>query len=286
MRKKMLTTKQVICKQCGREFKGLSALGGHARSAHKKTGQEASKPTPSSPQPKTTQTDPTEPSQAEQIRDLLQQGYSISQLVGKFHFKESTVRLEMRKFVEPENKPLDEDNSKNDGLLPITVKLTELITPEAVLQRYMDGEDDEKELRGIMKFRAAMLMVMDLMKVVDAKNESQSKMIEATLKVMRESREEMDAAALRSKASVDEAAKKAAEDTASRVADYLEPRLAALEQKKPDIATTQNPMQGVMARSLEAIMDRLMNSLAPGSQGQNVQSSLPQGWTQESVKEQ
>ena len=83
-----------------------------------------------------------------------------------------------------------------------------------------------------------------------------------------------------------EAAQEASQGVAGELMQALGPRLASLEQKKPDIATTQNPMQGVMARSLEAIMDRMMNSLTPGSQGQqNAQSSLPQGWTQETKKE-
>ena len=306
---KLAAKKKVTCKQCGREFKGLRALGGHVRSAHKKPEQDArrtgagtaqaeqpSQSTAAQPAaerasqpegqtPAAAPAEPPEPGQGEQIRDLLHEGYSFRQLVDQFHFRESTIRQEMRKLVEPESKPVTVDNGRNDGLLPTTVKLTEIITPEAILQRYMDGDDEEKELRAIMKFRAAILVALGLVNAADARNESQSKVIDATLKLMKESREEMDAAALRAKASVDEAVVKACEGTASRVVDYLEPRIASLEQKKPDIASTHNPMAGVMARSLEAIMNRMTNSLAPGGQQQNAQSSIPQGWTQETVKE-
>lgn len=217
---------------------------------------------------------------------MLQQGYSFNVLTGRFGFSDTTVRQEMRKLIPPDEGPLAVDNSKDDGRLPMTVKATEIITPEAVLQRYAEGDDmAQAELRGVMKFRAAMLMVMDLMRVAEARSEAQAKAMEPFLKMMQETRSEMDAAALRARASVDEAASKAADGTAAKVADFLAPRLEALEQKKPDIASTANPMAGMMARSMETLMDRLLSGMGFGGQPGQGQPAAPTGFTYKKQKE-
>ena len=72
------------------------------------------------------------------------------------------------------------------------------------------------------------------------------------------------------------AAHEAAQETASRVADYFDQKM---EQKKPDIASTPNPMQGVMARWMEMMGDRMMAKVLPqpGGQGE-AQPQLAPGW--------
>ena len=53
------------------------------------------------------------------------------------------------------------------------------------------------------------------------------------------------------------AAQEAARETAAQVAAYF-------DQKKPDIASTPSPMEGVFARVLESTLGSLMGKLFPG----------------------
>ena len=53
------------------------------------------------------------------------------------------------------------------------------------------------------------------------------------------------------------AAQEAARETAAQVATYF-------DQKKPDIASTPSPMEGVFARVLEGTLSSLMGKLFPG----------------------
>jgi len=219
-------------------------------------------PIPSGPQGEPeTQPAQDDESVAAEIRDYLERGYSFKQLTEVFHFKDSTVRQEMAKLVPPEG---DELGKVGDGL-PVIRKLgggAEMITPEAVLRSYMDGDDsDALELRGAMKLRAAMLMVMDLVNIRKADAEAYALMVKPILDMMKEARAEQDAAAERARASVTEAAVQAAEETATRVAAYF-------DKKKPDIASTPSPFEGLMARTLETAMTTLLNKLFPGAGGE------------------
>jgi hypothetical protein len=57
------------------------------------------------------------------------------------------------------------------------------------------------------------------------------------------------------------AAQEAARETASQVVAYF-------DQKKPDIASTPSPMEGVFARVLEGTLGSLMNKMFPGGGGE------------------
>ena len=262
----------LTCSKCGRKFKSRAALGGHTSHAHQADiaplkAQEAHGDQPSETDASTALLDETEnqpvqdegESLAEEIRGYLERGYSFKQLTEEFHFKESTVRQEMAKLVPPEG---DELGKFGDGL-PVMRKIgggAEVITPEAVLRSYMAGDGgEEQELRGMMKLRAAMLMVMDLVNIRKADSEAYALMVKPILEMMKEARMEQDAAAERAKASVSEAAMQAAEEAAARVAAYL-------DRKKPDIASTPSPFEGMMARTLETAMGTLLNKLFPGAE--------------------
>ena len=95
----------------------------------------------------------------------------------------------------------------------------EVISPEAVLNQYMGGgtPEEQLELRAIMKFRAAMLMVMDLVNVQKGNAEADARRMEPILRLMKETREEQDAAAARAKASSQEIAEQAAQGVASQL---------------------------------------------------------------------
>jgi len=65
------------------------------------------------------------------------------------------------------------------------------------------------------------------------------------------------------------AAQEAARETAAQVAAYF-------EQKKPDIASTPSPMEGMFARVMENTLGRLMGKLLPGCEAET-----PLGFTVE-----
>ena len=104
---------------------------------------------------------------------------------------------------------------KASGQFPVMRKMgggMEMIAPEAVLKQYMGGTPEgEVELRAIMKFRAAMLMVMDLVNIQKGSAEADAKRMEPILRLMKETREEQDAAAARAKASSEDIADRAAQ---------------------------------------------------------------------------
>ena len=115
----------------------------------------------------------------------------------------------------------EKDDEKTDGQFPVMRKMgggVEVIAPEAVLRQYMGGTPDgELELRAIMKFRAAMLMVMDLVTIQKGSAEADAKRMEPVLRLMKETREEQDAAAARAKASSEDIADRAAQATAGQL---------------------------------------------------------------------
>lgn len=73
------------------------------------------------------------------------------------------------------------------------------------------------------------------------------------------------------------AAREAARETAAQVAAYF-------DQRKPDIATTPDPMKGFMARAMETMWDRVVGTMLGGSQAG--QAQLPPGWHDLRDKEQ
>jgi len=176
----------IKCKKCGREFKNPQALGGHMRGAHKKETQQdtEAKNGPGNPEGSSqpvaikeapageTAPTPEEPSQAEQIRNYVKQGFTVKQMTSQFGFSETTIRQEIARLVKPEGEPIDDKAKQMDGVWPVIRKMgggVEVIAPEAVLRQYMGGTPEEElELRAIMKFRAAMLMVMDLVSIQKA----------------------------------------------------------------------------------------------------------------------
>lgn len=115
----------------------------------------------------------------------------------------------------------EEEEAQKSGEFPIIRKMgggMEMIAPEAVLKHYMGGTPDgEIELRAIMKFRAAMLMVMDLVNIQKGSAEADAKRMEPILRLMKETREEQDAAAARAKASTEEIAERTAQATAGQL---------------------------------------------------------------------
>jgi hypothetical protein len=182
----------------------------------------------------------------EEIRKLKEQGLSERKIAGTLNISRNQVRnalLEikmeaagedglpedkLRSVIREELKRAREDEEedrKSNGGFPMMRKAgggMEVTAPEAVLVQYMGGTDAETaELKAIMKFRAAMLMVMDLVDIQKGLAEADARRMEPILKLMKETREEQDAAAERAKSSSEEIAGRAAQATAGQLYEAI-----------------------------------------------------------------
>ncbi|MFC1915189.1 C2H2-type zinc finger protein [Chloroflexota bacterium] len=202
---------------------------------------------------------PEEASKAEQIRTYLKQGFTIKQLTDRFGFSETTIRQEIAKIVRPEGEAIDDKAKQQDNVWPVVRKMgggMEIMSPEAVLRQYMGGgtPEEQLELRAIMKFRAAMLMVMDLVNVQKGTAEADAKRMEPILRLMKETREEQDAAAQRAKASSEEIADRAAYETAGQLSQVI-------SQNNTRITDSINQIRQAMGGKEENPLGQVLNSI-------------------------
>ena len=224
---------------------------------------------------------PEEASKAEQIRTYLKRGFTIKQLTSQFGFSETTIRQEIAKIVRPEGDAIDDKAKQQDNIWPVVRKMgggMEVISPEAVLRQYMGGgtPEEQLELRAIMKFRAAMLMVMDLVNVQKGSAEADAKRMEPILRLMKETREEQDAAAHRAKESNVEIADRAAYETATQLSQVISQNNARITDSISQIRQAmggkeENPLGQALnsMQSMQQMMGMFGVSMPgmPGAQG-------------------
>jgi len=167
----------------------------------------------------------------------------------------------MREIIREELKrarDLEDEDDEADGRFPMIRKMgggMEMIAPEAVLKRYMGGTPEgEVELRAIMKFRAAMLMVMDLVNIQKGSAEADAKRMMPILSLMKETREEQDAAAARARASSEEIADKAAHETAGQLYEVI-------SQNNARITDSINQIRQAMGGKEDNPLAQLLNSM-------------------------
>ena len=163
------------------------------------------------------------------------------------------IREELKRARDSE----DEDDEAN-GRFPMIRKMgggMEMIAPEAVLKQYMGGTPEgELELRAIMKFRAAMLMVMDLVNIQKGSAEADARRMEPILRLMKETREEQDAAARRAKESNMEIADRAAYETAGQLSQVI-------AQNNAKITDSINQIRQAMGGKEENPLGQVLNSM-------------------------
>ena len=225
-----------------------------------------------------------EPDKAQSIRELLGQGYSPRQVKEQFGYPRTTVDRVVRDYIAPEAAPVGRD----DDTLPMmkTARGVEVIPAEVILRRYMDGDGDQAELRGMMKLRAAMLLVSDLINMRKADAEAFALEVKPILELMKETREEQDAAAERSRVSSVEAAREAAHEVLGRAMPYLDDRLKSVEEaaKQRAESPSQHPFPQMMKMidgTLAGVSGQMMRSLGFG--GQETQEAP--GFTYKRAKE-
>ena len=279
------------CKVCGRKFKTMQELGGHTSSAHPKPGESSAAVTegvsaPAVPpesaekqpddarvgekQPDTETQEVTqpeeesnaeddEPSIAEQIRRYRSEGVTFNQLVNELGFKASTVRDMIAKELVAENK----SEEGKASALPLVIKngKGEMIAPEAVIWQMAveEGVNGERDFKALMKWAAAIEMVHRMTEIRKSEAEALAATARPVLEMMEKSREELDSAVARAKESSMAIAETAAAAAAARAAMHIDEKLNELKEvrkEKADIATVQDPMMGLFARTLETMMNK------------------------------
>lgn len=213
-------------------------------------------------------------SQADRVRALYALGYPRAQIVEDFGFPRGTVYtvlpVRARGKVKPANNgqhnggddlPVVRQAAPGAGERPATTGLPariddrrQQIVPEYLMKHFLRLDDGRPltPLETLILFQAARRSVMEDITILQGLVKTQAEATDTQLKVLREAKSESA-----------EVAREAAQATAAQVVQYL-------EQKKPDIAATPHPLQGMMARmlerSLEPMLERMFTSLtqSPG----------------------
>ena len=275
------------CSTCGKKFKTMQALGGHVGRAHPQNKAE-DMPQSNNPEPVETeevaeaipeerpQAQPSDdsPGVMENIRNLRQQGYTARQVKEEFGYARSTVDQVFAEFIEPEGKAEDDDREAG---LPVTTKGTEIITPEAIMQRLANGSEDwHLRLEGMMLLRAAQRMNRDDIEMTRMQAEADATRIKPILDLMKETRLEQDAAAQRAKESNMEIAERTAYETAGQLSQVISQNNARITDSINQIRQAmggkeENPLGQVLnsIQSLQQMMGMFGISMPgmPGAQG-------------------
>ena len=185
----------------------------------------------------------------------------------------------MREIIREELKRAREEDKEDEGRFPMVRKWgggVETVAPEAVLRQYMGGTPEEElELRAIMKFRAAMLMVMDLVNIQKGDAEADARRMIPILSLMKETRESQDAAAQRAKASNEEIAEQAAYETANQLSQVISQNNTRITESINQIRQAMggkeddNPLAQVLnsIQSMQQMM-QMFGIAMPGMPGQ------------------
>jgi len=220
----------------------------------------------------------------QQVKELKEQKFSQMRIAEQLKVTRSKVRAALQTLKPPEEskalvpaeqmreiireelkRARDEEKEaeKAGSSFPIIRKMgggAETIAVEAVLREYMGGTPEgEIELNALMKFRAAMLMVMDLVNIQKGSAEADAQRMMPILRLMKETREEQDAAAARAKASSEDIADRAAHETAGQL-------LGALSQNNAQVSGSLEQIRQMLAGKNDDPFSRLLNMMQPMQQ--------------------
>ena len=211
-----------------------------------------------------------EDTQRKRIEELLDEGYTPVQIEKEWGYAHSTVRQVAKKKIAPRGRPGDEESEMPK--LPMVLKAgggQEVISPEAILEGYLlsDGDAGTWMLKGFMLYRAAQLAVMSDVEIMKGQAEAQAKAMKPVLDIMEKAREDMDAAAQRAKESNVEIATRAAAEVGGQAVGWMEEKFTQMQQQKPDIAQAKDPMKGLLARTMETVINQITGQLFGGRVG-------------------
>ena len=211
-----------------------------------------------------------EDTQRKRIEELLDEGYTPVQIEKEWGYAHSTVRQVAKKKIAPRGRPGDEESEMPK--LPMVLKAgggQEVISPEAILEGYLlsDGDAGTWMLKGFMLYRAAQLAVMSDVEIMKGQAEAQAKAMKPILDIMEKAREDMDAAAQRAKESNVEIATRAAAEVGGQAVGWMEEKFNQMQQQKPDIAQAKDPMKGLIARTMETVINQITGQMFGGRVG-------------------
>lgn len=211
-----------------------------------------------------------EDTQRKRIEELLDEGYTPVQIEKEWGYAHSTVRQVAKRKIAPKGKPGNEESEMPK--LPMVLKAgggQEVISPEAILEGYLlsDGDAGAWMLKGFMLYRAAQLAVMSDVEIMKGQAEAQAKAMKPILDIMEKAREDMDAAAQRAKESNVEIATRAAAEVGGQAVGWMEEKFNQMQQQKTDIAQAKDPMKGLMARTMEMVINQITGQLFGGKVG-------------------
>ena len=236
----------------------------------KPTSKNEAKPVKEKHAPKAKAEPVDEETKREQIENLLDEGYTPVQIEKEWGYAHSTVREIAKKRIAPKGRA---GNGEPDmPKLPMVLKAgggQEVISPEAILQGYLlsDGDAGAWMLKGFMLYRAAQLAVMSDVEIMKGQAEAQARAMKPILDVMEQARKDMDAAAQRARESNVEIATRAAAEVGGQAVGWMEEKFNQMQSKKPDIAQTPDPMKGLMARTMETVLNQITGQLFGGQVG-------------------
>ena len=212
----------------------------------------------------------------QQVKELSEQGLSQRVIADRLGVKRNRVQTALKKLQQPEDSkalvPVDqvraiiqeefrkarEEDKENEGRFPMIRKWgggMETAASEAILEEYMGQTPEEQvELKAIMKFRAAMLMVMDLVNIQKGNAEADAERMMPILRLMKETREEQDAAAARAKSSSEDIADRAAHETAGQL-------LGALSQNNAQVNGSLEQIRQMLSGKSDDPFSRLLNMM-------------------------
>ena len=202
---------------------------------------------------------PEEETERSKIEELLDQGFTPKQIEKEWGFPYTTVYMIARKRLEPKGQPKGANGDDALERLPTVLKAgsgQEVISPEAIMQRYTlgDGQAGEWMLKGMMLLRAAQMMVLTDVEIMKGQSDAQSKAIKPILDIMEQSRKDMDAAAQRARESNVEIADRAAYETASEIVEKFGPELDAIKSSVRSTSTDPVTRAVGMIQSAQQLM--------------------------------
>jgi len=227
-------------------------------------------PAKEAPDPKADPEPVAEGTKREQIERLLDEGYTPVQIEKGWGYAHSTVRDVVKKRLIPLG---NQGNDKSDmPRMPMVLKAgagQEVISPEAILQGFLlsDGDAGAWMLKGFMLYRAAQLAVMSDIEIMKGQAEAQAKAMKPILDVMEQARKDMDAAAQRAKDSSLEVATRAAAEVGGQAIGWMDEKFNQMQSQKPDIAQTPDPMKGLLARTMEMMVNQITGQMFGGQAG-------------------
>jgi len=212
-----------------------------------------------------------EDTQRKRIEALLDEGYTPVQIEKEWGYPHSTVREIAKKRIAPKGAPQSNGETQMPQL-PVVLKAgtsREVISPEAILQNFLlaDGDAGAWMLKGFMLYRAAQLAVMTDVEIMKGQAEAQAAAMKPIFEVMEQARKDMDAAAQRARESNIEIATRAAAEVGGQAVGWLEEKWNQMQSQKPDIAQAPDPMKGLMARTMEMIINQLTGMMFGGQVG-------------------